>query len=126
MSETEGNLPTADTEIDLYADVVENDLETNDQYNPHLPQDADLYDDVITTQPSTSDFTDITNTVDRIAPKFDSSIETNWNVSTGNNNYNGKRVSMYVGQLTWVKFATRKEKMTMFSSSFLFAVDNGR
>jgi cleavage and polyadenylation specificity factor subunit 6/7 len=95
-----------DTEIDLYADVVENDLETGpgDDYitnDDHLAQDGDLYDDVITTQSSVTDFTDITNTVNQNNVRLEQS---NGLVTSGNtlsSGYNGKRVSLYIGQLTW-------------------------
>lgn len=95
-----------DTEIDLYADVVENELETEtgDDYGAnedHLLQDGDLYDDVITTQSSGTEFADITNTVNQNIAKID---HINGSGMSGNsllNNYGGKRVSLYVGQLTW-------------------------
>ena len=71
---------------------------TNDA---HLVQDTDLYDDVITTQSSSTDFTDITNTVNQNHVKLDQSNGSTGR-STPSNSYNGKRVSLYVGQLTWV------------------------
>lgn len=67
-----------------------------------LAQDGDLYDDVITTQSSGTDFTDITNTVNQNNARVDSS---NGLITGGNipsSGYNGKRVSLYIGQLTWV------------------------
>ncbi|CAF0871590.1 unnamed protein product [Adineta ricciae] len=94
-----------DTEIDLYADVVENELDTGvgDDYmtnDAHLVQDTDLYDDVITTQSSSTDFADITNIVNQNHVKLDQSNGSTGR-STPSNSYNGKRVSLYVGQLTW-------------------------
>ncbi|UJR31780.1 hypothetical protein I4U23_019258 [Adineta vaga] len=105
---TPGN-PSGDTEIDLYADVVENELDTetgdnygtHDEHFQHLAQDNDLYDDVITTQSSVTDFTDITNTVNQNSARMD---QMNGFITSGNsssNSYAGKRVSLYVGQLTW-------------------------
>lgn len=95
-----------DTEIDLYADVVENELETeaNEHYGAHVDptgQDPDLYDDVIRTQGSATDFTDITNTVDHSHGKHDHLAEVVSNINIQSNAYNGKRVSLYIGQLTW-------------------------
>ncbi|CAF3338815.1 unnamed protein product [Rotaria sp. Silwood2] len=98
-----------DTEIDLYADVVENELdtETDDNYGiqnehlKHMQQDADLYDDVITTQSAGTDFTDITNTVNQNNPKIDQSHGFLTSGISLSNAYGGKRVSLYVGQLTW-------------------------
>ncbi|CAF3716741.1 unnamed protein product [Rotaria sordida] len=115
MTDTEvtisGNNSVAgvDTEIDLYADVVENELETetDDNYGiqnehlKHIQQDADLYDDVITTQSSGTDFTDITNTVNQNNAKIDQSNGSITSVSLSLNAYGGRRVSLYVGQLTW-------------------------
>ncbi|CAF4419354.1 unnamed protein product [Rotaria socialis] len=112
MSETEvvisGNTTgvSGDTEIDLYADVVENDLETGtgDDYmvnDEHLGDDADLYNHVITTQSSVTDFTDITNTVNQHHGKLDQSNGSTTGRSTPSSSYNSKRVSLYVGQLTW-------------------------
>ncbi len=75
------------------------DYITNDD---HLAQDGDLYDDVITTQSSGTDFTDITNTVNQNNVRLEQS---NGLVTGGNipmSGYNGKRVSLYIGQLTWV------------------------
>lgn len=68
----------------------------------HLAQDGDLYDDVITTQSSGTDFTDITNTVNQNIVRLE---QTNGLISGGHmpsGGYNGKRVSLYIGQLTWV------------------------
>ncbi len=68
----------------------------------HLAHDGDLYDDVITTQSSVTDFTDITNTVNQNNARLD---QTNGLMTGGNipsSGYNGKRVSLYIGQLTWV------------------------
>ncbi|CAF1103614.1 unnamed protein product [Adineta steineri] len=112
MAETEVTMSgnsggtSGDTEIDLYADVVENELDTgaNDDYignDEHLVQDGDLYDDVITTQSSATDFTDITNTVNQNINKLDQSNGLMTGRNTPSNSYNGKRVSLYVGQLTW-------------------------
>ncbi|CAF1031774.1 unnamed protein product [Rotaria magnacalcarata] len=112
MTDTEVAMPSisgvagVDTEIDLYADVVENELETetDDHYglqSEHLQQDADLYDDVITTHPSGTDFTDITNTVHQNITKNDHSIGLGNSGHSSSNTYGGKRVSLYVGQLTW-------------------------
>ncbi|CAF4753127.1 unnamed protein product, partial [Rotaria magnacalcarata] len=67
----------------------------------HLQQDADLYDDVITTHPSGTDFTDITNTVHQNITKNDHSIGLGNSGHSSSNTYGGKRVSLYVGQLTW-------------------------
>lgn len=94
-----------DTEIDLYADVVENELETetgddygtNSEHIQRISNEGDLYDDVITTQPSGTDFADITNTVHHNHAKLDHS----GNHMNSMNNSGGKRVSLYVGQLTW-------------------------
>ncbi|CAF1349955.1 unnamed protein product [Rotaria sordida] len=112
MTETEVPMSTnsggvsGDTEIDLYADVVENELETGtgDDYitnDEHTAHDGDLYDDVITTQSSVTDFTDITNTVNQNNTKFNQSNGSTTGRTTPSSNYNGKRVSLYVGQLTW-------------------------
>ncbi len=67
-----------------------------------MGQDGDLYDDVITTQSSGTDFTDITNTVNQNIMRADQSngLVTGGNIPSGG--YNGKRVSLYIGQLTWV------------------------
>ncbi|CAF2709850.1 unnamed protein product [Rotaria sp. Silwood2] len=97
---------SGDTEIDLYADVVENELETGtgDDYmtsDEHIAHDGDLYDDVITTQSSVTDFTDITNPVNHIHAKLDQSNGSTTGRNTPSSGYNGKRVSLYVGQLTW-------------------------
>ncbi|CAF1124062.1 unnamed protein product [Rotaria sp. Silwood1] len=97
---------SGDTEIDLYADVVENELETGtgDDYmahDEHIAHDADLYDDVITTQSSVTDFTDITNTVNQHNTKLDHSNGSTTGRNTPSSGYSGKRVSLYVGQLTW-------------------------
>lgn len=97
---------SGDTEIDLYADVVENELETGtgDDYmtnNERVTHDGDLYDDVLTTQSSGMDFTDITNTVNQSNAKLDQSNGSMTDRNTPSNAYNGKRVSLYVGQLTW-------------------------
>jgi hypothetical protein len=61
-----------------------------------------LYDDVITTQSSGTDFTDITNTVNQTNARLDHSNGSTTGRSTPSSGYNGKRVSLYVGQLTWV------------------------
>ncbi|CAF0873105.1 unnamed protein product [Didymodactylos carnosus] len=94
----EGDMTANDTEIDLYADVVENDLEQEpgEEYgHEDQQQDGDLYDAVITAQPSGTDFNDITNTPNRINKI---SNDTAAGVQSG---YSGKRISLYVGQLTW-------------------------
>lgn len=109
MTETEvamSNNAGGDTEIDLYADVVENELDTgtSDDYitnNDHLGQEGDLYDDVLTTQSSGTDFTDITNTVNQINPRHEQSNGSTMGNSTLSSGYNGKRISLYIGQLTW-------------------------
>lgn len=109
MTETEVTLAggaAADTEIDLYADVVENELDTGDDYAVHsdpLGHDGDLYDDVITTQSSATDFTDITNTVNQSHVKLDHMHESHLGGGSMSIGYNGKRVSLYVGQMTWVR-----------------------
>ncbi|CAF0737178.1 unnamed protein product [Adineta steineri] len=97
-----------DTEIDLYADVVENELETEtgDDYGANdehhlLSQDNDLYDDVITTQSSGTDFTDITNTIHQNLDKGDHINGLGISGNSSSNHYGGKRISLYVGQLTW-------------------------
>ncbi|CAF0737338.1 unnamed protein product [Didymodactylos carnosus] len=95
----EGDIAGNDTEIDLYADVVENDLEQEpgEEYGQEdlQQQDGDLYDAVITAQPSGVDFNDITNTPNRIN-------KTPIDMPAGApSSYTGKRVSLYVGQLTW-------------------------
>ena len=129
MTETEASIAGTsaaggDTEIDLYADVVENELETVRNRSPlasytlvlclqetgddyagqadHAGHDGDLYDDVITTQTSGTDFTDITDPVNRNIGKHDHVNESITGGNTPSNHYNGKRVSLYVGQLTWV------------------------
>jgi len=114
-----------DTEIDLYADVVENELdtETGDDYganNEHIQQisnEGDLYDDVLTTQSSGTDFADITNTVHQNHVKLDQSGN---HMNLGNNG-GGKRVSLYVGQLTWVR---TKENVDSIDDMFLYLVDD--
>ena len=109
MTETEVALAggaAADTEIDLYADVVENELDTGDDYAAQtdpLGHDGDLYDDVITTQSSATDFTDITNTVNQSHAKLDHIHDSHLGGSSMSVGYNGKRVSLYVGQMTWVR-----------------------
>ncbi|CAF1569876.1 unnamed protein product [Rotaria sp. Silwood1] len=103
------NVTGVDTEIDLYADVVENELETetDDNYGiqsehlKHMQQDADLYDDVITTQSSGTDFTDITHSVNQNNTKIDQPNGPITSGSSSSHTYSGKRVSLYVGQLTW-------------------------
>ncbi len=85
--------------IYLFQQGPGDDYITNDD---HLAQDGDLYDDVITTQSSVTDFTDITNTVNQNNVRLEQS---NGLVTSGNtlsSGYNGKRVSLYIGQLTWV------------------------
>ena len=80
--------------------------ETGDDYTAqadHVGQDGDLYDDVITTQTSGPDFADITDPVNRNIGKHDHVNESITGGNTPSNNYNGKRVSLYVGQLTWVR-----------------------
>jgi hypothetical protein len=57
---------------------------------------------VITTQSSVTDFTDITNTVNQIHTKLDHSNGPMMGGHIPSGGYNGKRVSLYVGQLTWV------------------------
>jgi hypothetical protein len=122
MSETEVALAggaAADTEIDLYADVVENELETGDDYaaqSDPLGNDPDLYDDVITTQSSATDFTDITNTVNQSHAKLDHIHESNLGGSGMSIGYNGKRVSLYVGQMTWVRIVHNYDSIDRFSS----------
>ena len=123
MTETEATLgggTPGDTEIDLYADVVENELDTGDAYaaqSDHLGHDADLYDDVITTQSSGTDFTDITNTVNQNHVKLDQSHESSMGGSLMSSGYNGKRVSLYVGQLTWVCIAESSNAINILSLS---------
>ncbi|CAF2708729.1 unnamed protein product [Rotaria sp. Silwood2] len=103
------NVTGVDTEIDLYADVVENELETEaddnyilqNEHLKHMQQDADLYDDVITTQSSVTDFADITHPVHQNNPKIDHPNGPTINVNSSLNAYGGKRFSLYVGQLTW-------------------------
>ncbi len=78
--------------------------ETGDDYgthDEHIPHDGDLYDDVITTQSSGSDFADITNTVHHNNAKMDHSNGSGFG-GNSSGGYGGKRVSLYVGQLTWV------------------------
>lgn len=118
---------TGDTEIDLYADFAESELEavridalermkeylcdysvcnfqgTGDDYithNEQIPQDGDLYDDVITTQSSETDFPDVAGTTHPNVGRIDHSNGSGGSLLS--NSYAGKRVSLYVGQLTWV------------------------
>ncbi|CAF1075212.1 unnamed protein product [Adineta ricciae] len=115
MADTEVTTPGnhsgtgGDTEIDLYADVVENELDTGagDDYGTHdeqfqqISHDNDLYDDVITTQSSGTDFTDITNTVNQNHTRMDHINGSGIIGNSSSSAYGGKRVSLYVGQLTW-------------------------
>jgi hypothetical protein len=68
----------------------------------HIAHEGDLYDDVITTQSSEGDFSDIAHAGSQNSGKFDHSNGLGSSGSLSSNNYGGKRVSLYVGQLTWV------------------------
>ena len=68
----------------------------------HIAHEGDLYDDVITTQSSETDFTDITNTVNQNIAKIYQSNGSGTGGGSVSSGYGGKRVSLYVGQLTWV------------------------
>ena len=61
-----------------------------------------MYDDVITTQSSEGDFSDIAHANSQNSGKFDHSNGSGISGSSSSNSYGGKRVSLYVGQLTWV------------------------
>lgn len=76
----------ADADIDLYADDIDNDFNQEDDYNHD--QNVDLYDDVITTP---SD--DHHNDGGRSASGGGSSPH--------HSRHAGKRVAVYVGNLTW-------------------------
>ena len=87
-----------------------------------------MYDDVITAQPSSNDFTDITNTVNQNHGKHDHSHESLSSGMTQSNTYNGKRFSLYIGQLTWVSFQNKKVMLKLQFVLFIHVclVDNRR
>lgn len=97
------------------------DYGTHDEHLQHIAQEDDLYDDVITTQSSEADFSDIAHISNQNIAKIDHSNGSGIMGNSLSNSYGGRRVSLYVGQLTWV---CDKNISGIVSILFLFIVDN--
>ncbi|XP_013386785.1 cleavage and polyadenylation specificity factor subunit 6, partial [Lingula anatina] len=80
-------------DIDLYADNLEDDFHQDADFNGG---GVDLYDDVITSHSTSQDH----STEEQHHPQSDGQ-ETKPRVPAGTTAYTGKRVSLYVGNMTW-------------------------